>query len=211
MGRHSSFSAQRLFPSARPNHEVIARAGYYAPVKRGPLLGLSKTHSYFYARLHVGPPGQWLPLVFLVLRPRRSARAWIGGVKVALTRDKNPPWCLPIPPVFRGRPSWTPPLRRERELGEGIDAARKCPSRRRWTSSVRANSLRRVAKWSRSRLGFPPAPAIGVVRWCGGRIARRRDHCRRVPPKLRGRASSDLGRPLVSPHRVRLPFSHVMP
>jgi hypothetical protein len=40
MGRHTSFSAQCLFPSARPNHEVIARAGYYAPVAWDPPSGL---------------------------------------------------------------------------------------------------------------------------------------------------------------------------
>ena len=62
MGRHTSFSAQCLFPSARPNHEVIARAGYYAPVKRGPLLGLIDARSYFYARLRVDPRADTLAL-----------------------------------------------------------------------------------------------------------------------------------------------------
>ena len=62
MGRHTSFSAQCLFPSARPSHEVIARAGHYSPVKRGPLLGLSVARSHLYARLRVDPRADTLTL-----------------------------------------------------------------------------------------------------------------------------------------------------
>ena len=50
------------FHPARPNREITTRAGHYAPVKWGPLLGLIVARSYFYARLRVDPRADTLTL-----------------------------------------------------------------------------------------------------------------------------------------------------